>query len=133
MKINTLLGEMEEELLEKTEAVYEDDNERTTWIEYRKKGDPPPDVLGGLCMDCKRQQAGSGRCFHIHRSAQITLKKGLSMQSEAGTFAAPVEPGTEVNQECPACTNTFTVKFTGIDSTFSCPRCGALLKFQLKG
>jgi len=49
--ITTTHGEMDEALLEKSEGVFEDDNERTTWVEYR---------LGDEL---------------VHRSAHVTLKK----------------------------------------------------------
>lgn len=32
--INTIHGEMDDSQLEKKEGLYEDDNERTTWVEY---------------------------------------------------------------------------------------------------
>ena len=47
----TTHGPMDEALLEKREGVFEDDNERTTWVEY---------WLGGEL---------------VHRSAHVTLKK----------------------------------------------------------
>lgn len=51
--ITTIYGEMEELGLDKTTGVLDNDNEYTTWVEYRLPGNPEI----------------------IHRSAHITLKK----------------------------------------------------------
>lgn len=57
--INTTLGPMDESELEKREGVIENDNEYTTWVEYRLLGQPESEP--------------------IHRSAHVTLKKGLDL------------------------------------------------------
>lgn len=62
--ITTTLGEMDESTLIKTEGHYEDDIERTQWVEYRQT--PDGDI--------------------IHRSAHIYLKAGLLAASETGGF-----------------------------------------------
>lgn len=72
MIITTTLGDMDDSLLEKTEGTLDNDNENTTWVEYRLKGDPPPEVRDGVCQSCLK-----GECKHIHRSAGINLKKGV--------------------------------------------------------
>jgi len=54
--INTIHGGMDETDLVKTEGVYEDDNERTTWVEYRLPGS---DEI-------------------VHRSAHVGLKQVLA-------------------------------------------------------
>ena len=79
--ITTILGEMDESELEKTEATSENDNESVTWIEYRLKGDPPPSVVNGICLDCLDK-----KCQHVHRSVIIQLKRGVELESTIGTF-----------------------------------------------
>ena len=49
--IPTIYGEMDETTLEKREGVIDDDNERTTWVEYWRGEEL------------------------VHRSAHVTLKK----------------------------------------------------------
>lgn len=51
MLINTIYGEMEESLLSKLDGVVDNDNEYTTWVEYR---------IGDKI---------------VHRSAHVTLKR----------------------------------------------------------
>lgn len=60
--INGVLGETDESLLEKRTGALENDNERTTWIEYWLDG-----VL-------------------VHRSAHVTLKRPVETQSVVGGF-----------------------------------------------
>ena len=81
MLINTIHGELDDSLLEKTEGTLENDNERTTWVEYRMKGDPAPRVKDGVCLDC-----AEGICRHVHRSAHVTLKKLPAMQGQMNSF-----------------------------------------------
>ena len=50
-QITTTKGLMDEELLEKKEGLIDDDNERTTWVEYWLEGEL------------------------VHRSVHMTLKK----------------------------------------------------------
>jgi len=54
MLITTTKGAMEESLLEKREGTIDNDNELTTWVEYRDAGEL------------------------VHRSAHVTLKKSFS-------------------------------------------------------
>lgn len=37
--VTTIYGEMDDSLLERTDGNYEDDNERTSWVEYRLNGE----------------------------------------------------------------------------------------------
>lgn len=60
--ITTTLGDMDDSLLEKREGVVDNDNEHTTWVEYRLKGQPDSPA--------------------IHRSVHVTLKKNVSLFSE---------------------------------------------------
>jgi hypothetical protein len=53
--ITTIHGPMDESQLVKCDGLYEDDNERTTWVEYRLPGS---DEI-------------------VHRSAHVFLKKAL--------------------------------------------------------
>jgi hypothetical protein len=53
--VTTIYGEMDDAELVKTEGVFEDDNEHTTWVEYRLPGS---DEI-------------------VHRSAHVYLKKAL--------------------------------------------------------
>ena len=55
MLIPTVEGDVDDSLLVKTEGGVDNDHERTTWVEYRRPGS---DVV-------------------IHRSAHVTLKRGL--------------------------------------------------------
>lgn len=72
--ITTTLGDMDEALLEKREAVIDNDNEHTTVVEYCLRGcDGPSHVTG-------EPEAMERFCSkHVHRSAHITLKKGLDI------------------------------------------------------
>ena len=58
--IDTIYGVMDETVLDKTEGVFEDENEYTIWVEYRKDT-----VL-------------------VHRSAHVTIKQG----TQSGVIAA---------------------------------------------
>lgn len=62
--IHTTKGDLEESTLVKTEGELDNDNEHTTWVEYRLPGS---DEI-------------------IHRSAHIRLKKPVTMQSEVEGF-----------------------------------------------
>jgi hypothetical protein len=62
MLISTTKGPMDDSLLAKTEGVVDNEDERTTWVEYR---------LGGEV---------------VHRSAHVTLKKMPAMFGEAEKF-----------------------------------------------
>jgi hypothetical protein len=68
MLITTLInGEMcetDDSLLEKREGVVDNENENTTWVEYRFKG---KDEI-------------------VHRSAHVTLKSGIEAKSAVGGF-----------------------------------------------
>ena len=54
-QIETRLGLIDESELEKTEGIIDNEDEYTTWVEYRLKEDTSREV--------------------IHRSAHVTLKK----------------------------------------------------------
>lgn len=60
--ITTTKGLMDETLLDKREGVFEDDNERTTWVEYWLDGEL------------------------VHRSAHVHLKKSMFSELTAGAF-----------------------------------------------
>jgi hypothetical protein len=60
--VNTTRGEMDETLLEKREGEFEDENERTTWVEYWTCGEM------------------------VHRSVHVTLKKAVVSTTEIGGF-----------------------------------------------
>ena len=62
MLISTTKGQMDDSLLAKTEGVVDNDDERTTWVEYRLDGEI------------------------VHRSAHVTLKKMPAMFGEAEKF-----------------------------------------------
>jgi hypothetical protein len=62
MLVNTTHGEMDESLLEKKEGGFEDDNEKTTWVEY------------WLDKDL------------VHRSAHVTLKAPPTVVGEIQEF-----------------------------------------------
>ena len=53
MLIHTTEGEIDESLLVKAEGVVDNDDERTTWVEYRRHG------------------------IVVHRSVHVTLKRGV--------------------------------------------------------
>ena len=59
--INTIEGEMEADLLWKREGTVEDENERTSWVEYWKDWGEDTKVL-------------------MHRSAHVTVKKNPLME-----------------------------------------------------
>ena len=60
--ITTIYGDMDESELVKTTGGFEDDNECTTWVEYRKPGS---DEI-------------------VHRSAHINLKKPMVALGQVG-------------------------------------------------
>ena len=62
MLITTTKGDMDESLLEKRTGIVDNDNEYTTWTEYRLDGEI------------------------IHRSAHVTLKKNVSMNPQIAGF-----------------------------------------------
>lgn len=64
--ITTTLGPIDDSELDKLEGVIDNDNEHTVWVEYRLKGQPDSDP--------------------IHRSAHITLKKGIGTLAEMQGF-----------------------------------------------
>lgn len=55
--VTTIHGDMDPSLLEKREGVFENDHERTTFVEYWQL---------------------------VHRSVHVTLKEGLSMDGHQG-------------------------------------------------
>ena len=62
--VSTIYGDMDEAVLVKSEGDFEDDNERTHWIEYRF---PDSDEI-------------------VHRSAHVVLKQPLSADALAALF-----------------------------------------------
>ena len=60
MMIQATRGEMEASLLEKREGLVDDDNERTSWVEYWLDGEL------------------------VHRSAHVTLKQVVGFGETAG-------------------------------------------------
>ena len=62
MLISTTKGLMDEALLIKSEGVVDNEDELTTWVEYR---------LGGEI---------------VHRSAHVTMKKHVSMDPQIAGF-----------------------------------------------
>lgn len=63
MQVTTTKGLMDEELLEKREGLIDNDNERTSWVEYWLDGEL------------------------VHRSAHVHLKKMPSMGVELAKLA----------------------------------------------
>jgi hypothetical protein len=59
MKIHTTKGDLDESLLEKKEGLIDNENERTTWVEYWLEGEL------------------------VHRSVHVTLKKAVAAFGEA--------------------------------------------------
>jgi hypothetical protein len=62
--ITTTKGDMDEALLDKREGVLDDENELTTWVEYRLPG---TDEV-------------------VHRSAHVTFKRPLAAFGETATL-----------------------------------------------
>ena len=62
MLVNTIHGEMDDSLLEKKEGGFENDNEKTTWVEY--------------WLDNEL----------VHRSAHVTLKAPPEVVGEIQEF-----------------------------------------------
>jgi len=62
MIVTTTKGEMDDSMLEKREGIVDNDNEKTTWVEYYLNGEL------------------------VHRSAHVSLKKPLVSISEVGGF-----------------------------------------------
>jgi hypothetical protein len=61
--IDTTKGPMPESALDKREGVFENDNERTPWVEYWLDGEL------------------------VHRTATVNLKRGISIELIQGAFA----------------------------------------------
>jgi len=80
--INTTLGMVDESQLIKTEGSIDNENEKTTWVEYCLK-----DCQGTAHNTSIPDQEGLFCSKHIHRSAHITLKKVPEAAiGEAGKF-----------------------------------------------
>jgi len=62
--ITTTLGELDEADLDKTEGGFDNEDESTTWVEYRLKG----------------------AAEVIHRSAHVRLKKPVTMEPTMGAI-----------------------------------------------
>lgn len=62
--VNTTYGEMDETGLRRVEGLIDDENEHTTWIEYWLSGEL------------------------VHRSAHVTLKKGIEIFGEIQNLGA---------------------------------------------
>lgn len=80
--IYTTHGDLEESVLLKHDGGFENENERTTWVEY--------------CLSsCVGQAHRTGtpdapNCFcvqHVHRSVSVNLKQGLFAELFPGGFA----------------------------------------------
>lgn len=63
--IHTTQGDIDENLLVKSEGSLDNENEYTTWVEYRRPGS---DEI-------------------IHRSVHIRLKKNVTLNSQIGGFS----------------------------------------------
>lgn len=63
--VTTLHGPMDESALVRTDGKFEDDNEMTTWVEYRLPGSEEI----------------------VHRSAHVFLKKALFSEGMAAAFS----------------------------------------------
>lgn len=61
--IETTKGMMSEDALEKREGMFEDDNEKTSWVEYWYEGQL------------------------VHRSAHVNLKRGVDFLLTQGALA----------------------------------------------
>ena len=81
MQITTTLGLLEESELIKTERSFENENEKTTSVEYCSKD------CDGPAHNTGQPDSESYFCSkHIHRSAHVHLKKHPAMTGEAGKF-----------------------------------------------
>ena len=60
--IHTTKGDMDESLLEKRTGEIDNDNELTTWVEFYYQGEL------------------------VHRSAHVTLKRNVSLDTKIGNF-----------------------------------------------
>jgi len=81
MKIQTTLGEIDESLLQKYEGGFEDDNEKTRWVEYCLK------ECDGVAHRTGIPEAAPVFCKkHIHRSVHIDLKKPLVFEGGLASF-----------------------------------------------
>ncbi len=81
MQITTTLGLIEESELIKTERTLENENEKTTSVEYCSIN------CDGPAHNTSIPDSESFFCAkHIHRSAHVTLKKHPAMTGETGKF-----------------------------------------------
>ena len=83
-KVQTKFGEMDEDKLRKKEGMLDNDNEKTTTVEYCLADCDGPAHTTGV--------PDSPHCFcskHVHRSVDVTLKPkaGAVAKSDVGRFA----------------------------------------------
>lgn len=82
MMIETTLGPLDESLLIKHEGVVDNDNEKTSVVEYCLAGCHGPAHLTG------KPDSETFFCYqHVHRSVNIALKKVAFSESEVGVIA----------------------------------------------
>lgn len=104
--VNTTHGEMDEAELIRVDGVYEDDHERTTWVEYWKSTTAScmvegHDITARLSRDGSEPATAERRgdttmtlpsgtapgniiAERVHRSAHVTIKEGLEMLPAQG-------------------------------------------------
>ena len=79
--ITTTRGNVEESELLKTEIVFDDEDKKIVWVEYCEKD------CDGVAHLSKEKDTETYFCGkHIHHSVSVTIKKGLSLFPEAGSF-----------------------------------------------
>lgn len=66
VELHGAIAEMDDSLLDRTDGSFEDDHEKTTWVEYRLKGQPDSPA--------------------IHRSVHVTLKRNVTATSAVQGF-----------------------------------------------
>lgn len=82
MIVNTMLGPIDESLLQKVEEAIDNDNEHTTSIEYCLK-----DCDGPAHKTGNRDSDGHFCNKHIHRSAAVYVKQGLNLEGGIGKLS----------------------------------------------
>lgn len=72
MLVTSIYGMLDDSLLDRVDGELDNDNEYTTWTEYRLKADLPEH--GGKAGEL------------VHRGVHVRLKQGVSIFGESGKF-----------------------------------------------
>lgn len=81
-EVNTIYGPMDDSELQRRDGLVDNDNEHTTTVEYCLANCP-----GNAHRTGKPDSDGHFCSLHVHRSAHVTLKKPVTLEGVAASFA----------------------------------------------